>query len=79
MSDNELRDRIKRLVDETDDGDSAAKAIIDDLGLIVVDVPGGISDYSPSTGNPVVQPDRWYVDGERIFERRADRIEAGEA
>ena len=28
-----LRNRIKRLVDETDDGDSAARAIIDELGL----------------------------------------------
>lgn len=46
-----------------------AQAIIDDLGLIVVDVPGGISDYSPFTGKPVVQPDRWYVEGERVLER----------
>lgn len=41
--DNELRYRIKRLVDETDDGDSAAKAIIDELGLTVeerIDEPG---------------------------------------
>lgn len=30
-----LRDRIKRLVDETDDGDSAAQAIIDEFGLTV--------------------------------------------
>jgi len=35
---NALRGRIKRLVDETDDGDSAAQAIIDDLGLRVEEV-----------------------------------------
>ena len=34
-----LRDRIKRLVDETDDGDSAAQAIIDEFGLTVEECP----------------------------------------
>ncbi|WP_167197990.1 hypothetical protein [Brevibacterium pigmentatum] len=34
MTDHDnLRDRIKHLVDETDDGESAAQAIIDDLHL----------------------------------------------
>ncbi|VEW13541.1 Uncharacterised protein [Brevibacterium casei] len=37
MSYETLRDRIKHLVDETDDGESAARAIIDDLGLTVED------------------------------------------
>lgn len=80
MSD-ELRDRLSQLIDrglycwDSDTGTSmtdteyAAQAIIDDLGLTIVDVPGGISDYSPFTGKPVVQPDRWYVDGERVFIR----------
>lgn len=65
--DEELRGRIARLVDDTDDGDSAAQAIIDDLGLEIEDSPGGISDYSPFTGKPVVQPDLWRVVG-KVFE-----------
>lgn len=83
-SQDELRDRIERQLcmffDEGYDGHlfDAAQAIIDDLGLIVVDVPGGISGYSPFTGKPEVQPDRWYVDGERILERRSARIDGNE-
>lgn len=37
MDADTLRDRIKRLVDETDDGESAARAIIDEFGLTVED------------------------------------------
>lgn len=65
-TEEELRGRIARLVDEADDGDSAAQAIIDDLGLEVLEHPGGISDYSPFTGKPVIQPDCWSVAGKVI-------------
>lgn len=34
---DKLRDRIKHLVDETDDGESAARAIIDEFGLTMED------------------------------------------
>lgn len=43
-NETELRDRLKRIVDETDDGDSAAQAIIDEFGLTVE------VDFDPRTG-----------------------------
>lgn len=46
MSDQDnLRDRIKRLVDETDDGDSAARAIIDEFGLTTRGTCGYVEIY----------------------------------
>lgn len=78
--DNTLQDRMTRVIVLLDrkqaekDGTVAtgadiAQAIIDDLGLTVVEAPGGISDYSPFTGKPVVQPDKWWVESERVFTR----------
>ena len=72
MSDHDnLRDRIAYILESHAHMamDQQACAIIDEFGLTVVEAPGGISDYSPFTGKPVVQPDKWWVEGERVFTR----------
>lgn len=75
-TDEELRTLIEKIIEDktkpASDGTvegiaEAADKIISELGMSMDVIPGGVSDYSPFTGEPVVQPDRWAAQCDSVF------------